>query len=69
MGAVFEGLGVSLGSLIGGRLYEAYGGWKTFQLFGMASLVFCVLHIIAQYVIKGKNGHAGVSQGKEIATE
>lgn len=69
VGAVFEGLGVSLGSLVGGRLYEAYGGWKTFQWFGTASLIFCILHIIAQHVFKDKNGLTGVAQGKESATE
>lgn len=66
---MFEGLGVSLGSLIGGRLYQSYGGWKTFEWFGIASFLFCILHIIAQHVIKDKNGLTGAAQGKENATE
>lgn len=60
MGAVFEGVGVSLGSLIGGIIYEKYGGWWAFRIFGLASLVCCVVHVIAQYLLnhtskKGNN--------------
>lgn len=68
MGAVFEGVGAALGSFIGGRLYETYGGWKTFRWFGTASLIFCIVHIIAQYLIKDKSGHTGLAQGKKNAT-
>lgn len=64
VGAIFEGIGASLGSFIGGRLYGTYGGWKTFQWFGIASLIFCILHMIAQYRIKDIK-QPGAVQGKE----
>lgn len=69
VGAIFEGVGTSLGSFIGGRLYETYGGRNTFQWFGIASLVFCGIHIVVQYVFRNRAGHVGFRQGKEIIDE
>ncbi|XP_041987647.1 major facilitator superfamily domain-containing protein 6 [Aricia agestis] len=43
-GAVFEGVGVSLGSLAGGQLYAAWGGAATFRWFGVGALACGVLH-------------------------
>ncbi|XP_049886210.1 major facilitator superfamily domain-containing protein 6-B isoform X2 [Pectinophora gossypiella] len=63
IGAIFEGVGTSLGSFIGGRLYQNYGGWQTFQWFGIGSLIFCVTHIIIQFFIKDNNDRSGVNQG------
>lgn len=55
-GAVFEGVGTSLGSFIGGRLYEVYGGWNTFRWYGYGAFVCCVFHFIIQYLLpKHKN--------------
>ncbi|KAG6458027.1 hypothetical protein O3G_MSEX010620 [Manduca sexta] len=63
VGAVFEGVGTSLGSLIGGRLYQAYGGWITFRAFGFGALICCAMHILAGYVFKVKLDQDGVSEG------
>ncbi|CAG2055051.1 unnamed protein product [Timema podura] len=65
VGAIFEGVGVSLGSLIGGTLYDQQGGSFTFRMFGIGSLVLCLLHFIIQrllgkslnYVIKAKGSY------------
>ncbi|CAK1588571.1 unnamed protein product [Parnassius mnemosyne] len=57
VGAVFEGVGTSLGSFIGGLLYETYGGPNTFRWFGIGSLICCLLHILVQYLIKDKVRH------------
>ncbi|KAG6461305.1 hypothetical protein O3G_MSEX012545 [Manduca sexta] len=65
VGAVFEGVGTSLGSLIGGRLYQAYGGWITFRAFGFGALICCAMHILAGYVFKVKLDQDGVSEGKD----
>ncbi|XP_059062995.1 major facilitator superfamily domain-containing protein 6 [Achroia grisella] len=54
VGAVFEGVGTSMGSLIGGQLYKHYGGAATFRWFGVGSLIFCVLHLIAQYALRNR---------------
>lgn len=63
VGAVFEGVGTSLGSFIGGHLYGTYGGWITFRAFGIGSLVCCGLHILLQYIFKERINRAGNAQG------
>ncbi|KAK2178027.1 hypothetical protein NP493_565g02005 [Ridgeia piscesae] len=40
--------GRSFGTLLGGRLFEIYGGAATFRMFAASSLVLLVLHVIAQ---------------------
>lgn len=52
VGGVFEGIGVSLGSLIGGSLYDKYGGPQTFRLFAYGSALMCVIHLLCQKVLK-----------------
>lgn len=51
VGAVFEGVGVSLGSLIAGHLFQQVGGSKTFRLFGIAALVLFVVHVLIHFVM------------------
>ncbi|KAM3968455.1 uncharacterized protein ACR2FA_005527 [Aphomia sociella] len=65
VGAVFEGLGTSIGSLIGGQLYKSYGGWATFRWFGIGSLVFCAMHFIVIHLLKDKSQHNFSSQGNK----
>lgn len=62
MGAVFEGVGVSLGSLIAGLLFNNIGGSATFRLFGMGAMICLVVHVIVQKVyarFAGSFGKAG----------
>ncbi|KAF2887038.1 hypothetical protein ILUMI_19135 [Ignelater luminosus] len=61
VGAVFEGIGVSLGSFIGGLFFQEFGGSMTFRIFGISALVVCLLHAGVQYLIQrredqGKGG-------------
>ncbi|KAJ0184107.1 hypothetical protein K1T71_000530 [Dendrolimus kikuchii] len=63
VGAIFEGVGTSLGSFIGGRLYDIYGGWITFRSFGIGSLICCGLHILLQQIFKDKIERAGFASG------
>ncbi|XP_058461144.1 major facilitator superfamily domain-containing protein 6-A [Malaya genurostris] len=51
VGAIFEGVGVSLGSLLAGNLFQKVGGSQTFRLFGIAALVLCVLHVAIQLLV------------------
>ncbi|XP_018325099.1 major facilitator superfamily domain-containing protein 6-A-like [Agrilus planipennis] len=51
-GAVFEGVGVSLGSLMGGYLIEIYGGSMTFRILSIAAFVFSVLHALVQFILQ-----------------
>ncbi|CAH4038499.1 unnamed protein product [Pieris brassicae] len=54
VGAIFGGVGTSLGSLMGGYLYQTYKGWNTFRWFGFGAVNIGVLHVIAQYLLKDK---------------
>ncbi|XP_026804101.1 major facilitator superfamily domain-containing protein 6-like isoform X1 [Rhopalosiphum maidis] len=45
-GALFEGVGISLGGLIGGFFYEKFGGVLTFKLFSCGSLLMGILHVL-----------------------
>ncbi|KAJ1524888.1 hypothetical protein ONE63_009752 [Megalurothrips usitatus] len=48
VGAVFEGVGVALGSFIGGAVYYAYSGAAMFGIFGGFSVVCALLHVAIQ---------------------
>jgi hypothetical protein len=51
---VFEGIGVSVGSLLGGVLFDKFQGATTFRMYGIVSLVLFGLHFMVQCVI-GRN--------------
>ncbi|KAJ9601320.1 hypothetical protein L9F63_000542 [Diploptera punctata] len=51
IGAIFEGVGVSLGSLLGGVLYDTYGGAQTFLAVGVASFIAFLLHVLVQSLL------------------
>lgn len=55
VGAVFEGVGVSLGSLLGGFLFNIFSGSTVFRVYGLAALLFCVLHITLQFFLARKD--------------
>ncbi|XP_037908689.1 major facilitator superfamily domain-containing protein 6 isoform X2 [Hermetia illucens] len=44
VGAIFEGIGVSTGSFIGGLLFRDIGGSKTFRMFGICALCAALIH-------------------------
>lgn len=52
VGAVFEGLGVSAGSSLGGVLYQKVGGPLTFRYFGFGALIVCAIHIVVQRLLQ-----------------
>lgn len=58
-GAVFEGVGVSLGSFIAGYFFEIFGGALTFRIFGVGSLVMFLVHHFAQYLMAQRNSGKG----------
>ena len=69
VGAVFEGVGTSLGSFIGGQLYATYGGWITFRAFGIGALICCGLNWLVFFILKDKIGHARVPSGNDKTDE
>jgi predicted MFS family arabinose efflux permease len=57
-------LGVSVGSLLGGVLYDEFHGATTFMIYGIISLVWFFLHFLVQLFL-GRNGQCNVqSKGK-----
>lgn len=50
VGASYEGIGVSLGSFLGGLFYSQYGGALTFRIFGVAAFIVCGLHCIVNVI-------------------
>lgn len=51
VGAIFEGVGVSSGSFIGGYMMKHFGGSFTFRMFGIAALLLCAVHVIVQKLV------------------
>ncbi|XP_055609461.1 major facilitator superfamily domain-containing protein 6 [Uranotaenia lowii] len=51
VGAVFEGVGVSCGSLLAGHLFFNVGGSQTFRYFGIAALILCAVHATVQFLL------------------
>lgn len=52
VGAIFEGVGVSIGSFVGGLLFESIGGSETFRIYGIVALVACLVHILVQLLLR-----------------
>jgi len=48
VGAVYEGAGVATGSLVGGAIYQNYGGVFLFRCASISALALALLHIAAQ---------------------
>jgi hypothetical protein len=73
---VFEGIGVSSGSLIGGMFMDWYGGSLTFRYYSIAFAVFFAFHVIVQWLLTriygpyGKTGtHEEIAQMKDTDSE
>nr|CAD7444310.1 unnamed protein product [Timema bartmani] len=57
VGAVFEGVGMSLGSLLGGVLYNMYGGGRAFLIYAITSLILFLAHVLVQYFLSKSPQH------------
>ncbi|XP_023160958.2 major facilitator superfamily domain-containing protein 6 isoform X2 [Drosophila hydei] len=55
VGAIFEGIGVSMGSQIGGQLFDAVGARITFEIFGIGAFIMFVVHVCVQIYLQ-RNG-------------
>ncbi|CAG7717968.1 unnamed protein product, partial [Allacma fusca] len=62
-GAAFEGLGVAGGSLVGGLMFNAYGGAQAFLIFGCGAFVFAVLHCLIMFALNQSSSYRGVQLG------
>ncbi|XP_037933558.1 major facilitator superfamily domain-containing protein 6 isoform X2 [Teleopsis dalmanni] len=64
VGAIFEGIGVSMGSLIGGILYSTVGGGHMYAIFGTGAFVAFVVHVCVQmYLQRNGNSFSGTENG------
>ncbi|EDV91077.1 major facilitator superfamily domain-containing protein 6-A [Drosophila grimshawi] len=52
MGAIFEGVGVSLGSQIGGQLFVAVSARTTFEIFGIGAFIAFIVHVCVQIYLQ-----------------
>ncbi|XP_046440617.1 major facilitator superfamily domain-containing protein 6-like isoform X4 [Daphnia pulex] len=50
-GALFEGIGTSIGSLFGGFIYESYGGAIMFRSFGIYALVYGAIYSLSHFAM------------------
>lgn len=62
VGAIFEGIGVSAGSFIGGIMFDKVGGSRMFLIYGIAVLVFCVIHMVLQFLLQRYSNVHGKSR-------
>ncbi|XP_073838628.1 sugar baby transporter isoform X1 [Musca autumnalis] len=65
VGAIFEGVGVSLGSLIAGYLFDSIGGGHTFEIFGVAAFVAFIVHVCLQMYLQ-RHHSSSDENGKQI---
>ncbi|XP_059489344.1 major facilitator superfamily domain-containing protein 6-A isoform X2 [Neocloeon triangulifer] len=66
VGAVFEGIGVSLGSLIGGLMFQKIGGANTFLAFSIMSWVLFCLHVVVQFFMQRATPNEWQQQQEEV---
>jgi len=69
VGAAFEGLGVAVGSVVGGAVYSAMGGVFMFRSFGLFAIVLCLIHAIVHIVLKCYIEKKKTSDFDVVATE
>lgn len=62
VGAVFEGIGVSTGSFMGGYLMKSFGGSISFRIFGLIALTASLIHFGVQILLK----RYAEKRGKEL---
>ncbi|XP_017095251.2 major facilitator superfamily domain-containing protein 6 isoform X1 [Drosophila bipectinata] len=73
VGAIFEGVGVSMGSLIGGLLFESVSARTTFEIFGIGAFILFVVHVCVQMYLQrngstDENGKGRVSSASASAS-
>lgn len=67
VGAVFEGIGVSTGSFIGGYLMENFQGSAAFRIFSYGAFIFFGLHVVVQWLLTKITGPYGKKSTANVA--
>nr|NP_648493.3 sugar baby, isoform C [Drosophila melanogaster]AAF50028.2 sugar baby, isoform C [Drosophila melanogaster] len=73
VGAIFEGVGVSMGSLIAGQLFESVTARTTFEIFGIGAFIVFVIHVCIQLYLQrnsniDENGKGTVASASATAS-
>lgn len=63
VGAIFEGVGVSIGSQIAGQLFAAVGARTTFEIFGIGAFIVFIIHVCLQMYLQ-RNGSSENGKGR-----
>lgn len=63
VGAIFEGVGVSIGSQIAGQLFKAVSARTTFEIFGIGAFIAFIIHVCVQMYLQ-RNGTAENGKGR-----
>ncbi|KAH8418715.1 hypothetical protein KR222_002804 [Zaprionus bogoriensis] len=63
VGAIFEGVGVSIGSQIAGQLFKAVSGRTTFEIFGIGAFIVFIIHVCVQMYVQ-RNGPVENGKGR-----
>lgn len=66
VGAIFEGVGVSTGSFIGGLLFASVGPGHTFEIFGVSAFIAFVVHVCLQMYLQRHHSSLDSDNGKQI---
>uniref|UniRef100_A0A0A1XKW3 Major facilitator superfamily domain-containing protein 6 n=1 Tax=Zeugodacus cucurbitae TaxID=28588 RepID=A0A0A1XKW3_ZEUCU len=69
VGAIFEGVGVSMGSLIAGNLFDAVSGSGTFLIFGIFAFIAFIVHVLVQWYLQRSGQGAANANGKQTVVE
>ncbi|KAL9912022.1 major facilitator superfamily domain-containing protein 6-A isoform X1 [Glossina fuscipes] len=66
VGAIFEGIGVSTGSFVGGLLFDSVGGGHTFEIFGVSFFIAFIVHFcIQKYLQRHQSADTDGKQSSE----
>lgn len=68
MGAIFEGIGVSVGSFIAGVLFDSIGGGHTFEIFGVAAFIAFIVHVCLQMYLQRHHSSTDNDNGKHSSS-
>ncbi|KAH8261380.1 hypothetical protein KR044_008072 [Drosophila immigrans] len=52
VGAIFEGVGVSIGSQVAGQLFAAVSARTTFEIFGIGAFIIFIVHVCVQMYLQ-----------------
>lgn len=69
VGAIFEGVGVSMGSLIAGNLFAAVSGSGTFLIFGIFAFIAFIVHVLVQWYLQRIGQGAADANGKQTVVD